>query len=81
MLISRVRISGTFPIIKQQLNFLEDQLKPNTAEVSSQRGWGLGLTLVKGLTEAHSGSVRVESNADEGTTFKVTIPKALQKKK
>lgn len=42
---------------------------------SGQTGWGLGLVLVKGVAEAHGGSVRVESCAREGTTFRVHLPK------
>lgn len=38
-------------------------------------GWGLGLTLVKGLTEAHGGRVTVTSNEAEGTTFTVFLPR------
>ncbi len=37
-------------------------------------GWGLGLTVVKGITEAHGGKVEVESSKEEGTIFKVTLP-------
>ncbi len=37
-------------------------------------GWGLGLTVVKGITEAHSGKVGVESSAEAGTVFKITLP-------
>lgn len=37
-------------------------------------GWGLGLTLVKGLAEAHGGYVDVRSCATEGTTFTVNLP-------
>ena len=38
------------------------------------KGWGLGLTLVKGLTEAHGGTIEVESSAEKGTTFTVRLP-------
>lgn len=41
---------------------------------SSHKGWGLGLTLVKGLVEAHFGSVKVESFPVKGTTFTVDLP-------
>jgi signal transduction histidine kinase len=40
-----------------------------------QKGWGLGLAVVKGLAEAHHGSARVESDAVKGTTFIIEIPK------
>ncbi len=37
-------------------------------------GTGLGLSLVKEITEAHGGSVHVESEVDLGSTFTVTLP-------
>jgi signal transduction histidine kinase len=39
-----------------------------------ETGWGLGLTLVRGITEAHGGIVKVESYPKEGTTFTVDLP-------
>ena len=38
------------------------------------KGWGLGLSLVKGLTEAHGGNVTVESSDASGTCFCVNLP-------
>ena len=37
-------------------------------------GTGLGLSLVKGIIEAHRGSVEVESEPGVGTTFRVLLP-------
>ena len=37
-------------------------------------GTGLGLYIVKGLVEAHGGSVRVESAAGSGTSFAISLP-------
>jgi two-component system phosphate regulon sensor histidine kinase PhoR len=37
-------------------------------------GTGLGLSLVKGLIEAHRGSVEVESQVGVGSTFRVFLP-------
>jgi signal transduction histidine kinase len=39
-----------------------------------KKGWGLGLTLVKGITEAHGGKIRVENSLDKGVTFFLDIP-------
>ena len=38
-------------------------------------GWGLGLTMVKGMVDSHHGSIFVESSNDKGTTFKINLPK------
>lgn len=46
----------------------------DSASSSQQQGWGLGLTLVKGLTEAHGGQVKVKSMVIEGTTFTIELP-------
>lgn len=40
----------------------------------SERGLGLGLSLVKAIVEAHGGHVYVESRPGAGSTFVVTIP-------
>ena len=39
------------------------------------RGIGLGLVVVKNLTEANGGSVEVQSEAGKGTTFTVILPR------
>ena len=46
---------------------------PKTRQVI---GTGLGLALVKGLIEAHRGTVEVESTVGTGTTFRVKLPTA-----
>jgi signal transduction histidine kinase len=41
----------------------------------SQRGLGLGLSLVKAVVEAHGGTVSVKSEPDQGSQFIVRLPK------
>ncbi|MBI4662644.1 MAG: HAMP domain-containing histidine kinase, partial [Verrucomicrobia bacterium] len=40
----------------------------------SQRGLGLGLSLVKAIVEAHRGSVEVKSEVGQGSEFTVQLP-------
>jgi signal transduction histidine kinase len=40
----------------------------------SQRGLGLGLSLVKAIVEAHGGKVVVASKVDQGSEFTVSLP-------
>lgn len=47
--------------------------------VKSCDGTGVGLSIVKGLTELHGGTVSVSSRRGEGTIFTVTLSKKLRK--
>jgi signal transduction histidine kinase len=46
-----------------------------TRNAEARTGWGLGLTVVKGMAEAHHGTIQVESEEGKGTTFSVQLPK------
>lgn len=59
---------------EDQTNLFEPYIRAASARASGQKGWGLGLTLVRGVAQAHGGSVRVSSSPAAGTTFTVTFP-------
>lgn len=43
------------------------------SDIAGKKGWGIGLTIVKGITEAHHGEVIIDST-NAGTTFKIKLP-------
>ncbi|MCY1034267.1 GAF domain-containing sensor histidine kinase [Corallococcus sp. BB11-1] len=56
------------------LNIFEPFHRSRSATESAQKGWGLGLPLVRGFAEAHGGKVTVTSSAEAGTCFTITLP-------
>ncbi len=63
------------PIPSAEQRTLFDFLtRATTAHLTGQSGWGIGLTLVKGIAEAHGGEVSLESSSEHGTFFRVKLP-------
>jgi signal transduction histidine kinase len=48
--------------------------RTDSAQRSANVGWGLGLTLVKGISRGLGGDVSVTSDLNSGTIFKVRLP-------
>ena len=48
--------------------------RARTRDHDGQRGAGLGLAIARGLIEAHSGTIEVESRPGEGAVFSFTLP-------
>jgi signal transduction histidine kinase len=59
---------------EEQIKLFEPFQRSRSVQESGEQGWGLGLTLVQGIVEAHGGTVRVESSETSGTTFIVNLP-------
>ncbi len=61
------------PIPSHELSTLFDPYK-RMESAKHIKGWGLGLSLVKGFAEAHGGRASVTSDSESGTVFTVTLP-------
>jgi signal transduction histidine kinase len=57
----------------EQAQLFEPFSRARGAEARA-RGWGLGLTLVRGCAEAHGGTVELASTPETGTTFTMRLP-------
>jgi signal transduction histidine kinase len=66
---------GSYISPENQRTLFDQFRRTKEAEVSEMKGWGIGLALVRGVAEAHGGSVSVKSDPTSGTVFTVSIPK------
>jgi signal transduction histidine kinase len=62
------------PIPQDEIPLLFQQFR-RARGAEQKLGWGLGLVVVKGMAEAHQGTVEVVSEKGVGTTFTVKLPK------
>lgn len=78
--LAQIRVHNIGEVISliDQKSLFDQFRRSETAHNSRKKGWGLGLSLVRGVAEAHGGMVSVESNVDIGTVFTVTLPLMLQ---
>ncbi|HEY9301574.1 MAG TPA: HAMP domain-containing sensor histidine kinase, partial [Phormidium sp.] len=64
------------PIALDAQSILFQQFR-RTICAEEQIGWGLGLFLAKNITEAHKGTLEVESAEGKGTSFIINLPKVI----
>ncbi|OFZ19804.1 MAG: hypothetical protein A2X94_17180 [Bdellovibrionales bacterium GWB1_55_8] len=59
-----------------ELKSLFDPYKRSAkVDAGAGKGWGLGLTIVRGLVAAHGGRVAVTSHPETGTVFRIRLPR------
>ena len=62
-------------IPKDEIGLLFERYKQaSSANKIKHKGTGLGLSICKLIVEAHGGTIRVESEPDQWTTFRFTLP-------
>jgi signal transduction histidine kinase len=71
-----IEVQNTGDLIspEDQKTLFQQFRRSKTAQDSGKKGWGIGLSLVRGVAEAHGGTVKVASDAERGTVFTVTLP-------
>lgn len=63
-------------ISKKDIKHVFDQFfRVSTGNRHDVKGFGLGLSYVKKIIEAHGGVIKVESEVNKGTTFKILLPR------
>ncbi|OFZ72093.1 MAG: hypothetical protein A3K03_08950 [Bdellovibrionales bacterium RIFOXYD1_FULL_44_7] len=70
----RVRDTGVGLTAEEQENLFQKFYRAKSGLSSGEGGTGLGLVIVRGLVEAHGGSIKVESESGKGTCFTITFP-------
>lgn len=67
-------------IREEEINRIFDRFfRTDLARSVDQKGFGLGLSIVKHIIEAHGQAIHVNSTLDEGSTFSFTLDKAGKK--
>lgn len=69
-----VRDEGPGIAKAEQARIFERFYRPGDEMRRETQGTGIGLSLVKAIAEAHSGSVTVESEPGQGSTFTLILP-------
>jgi signal transduction histidine kinase len=59
-------------------HIFEEFYRAANAKATGREGTGLGLSLVKRIVDLYQGEVHVQSEPGKGTTFTVTLPRAVE---
>jgi signal transduction histidine kinase len=62
------------PIPPSDIPKIFESFRRATTSEGKSKGWGLGLSLVKGVIEAHGGQISVQSDPASGTIFSFQLP-------
>jgi signal transduction histidine kinase len=83
ILVRETPTESVIEVIDQGQGMTEEQIQSifdrfhqiDSSSTRDKGGFGLGLYIVKNLVEAHNGMVEVDSALEQGSTFRVRLPK------